>query len=176
MCVCACVCTRVCVCVRVSACGWMEVSACGGGMVEGTAVTESLHKWNTTPSTIASHKPELWCKCFSNMAWIYPCTQDFKKKMYFSLPQTEKPEKVVQSMQSNSVCSLFSRCKLMIRCISCCLHSFLFGTGLPIKALKCWAECGWPIEVQIKAAEMHSFYIVSHAESHFASSWRVKIQ
>lgn len=63
-------------------------------MVEGTAVTESLHKWNTTPCTIASHKPELWCKCFSNMAWIYPCILRLKNAFFTSI-KNEKPKKVV---------------------------------------------------------------------------------
>lgn len=66
------------------------MSACRGGMVEGTAVTESLHKWNTTPCTIASHKPELWCKCFSNMAWIYPCILRLKNAFFTSFKRETK--------------------------------------------------------------------------------------
>ena len=69
------------------------MSACREGLLEGTAVTESLHKWNTTPCTIASHKPELWRKCFSNMAWICPWNiEHIKKTKHFWLPFKQETE------------------------------------------------------------------------------------
>lgn len=55
-------------------------------------------------------------------------------------------------------------------------HRFILGTSLPRQVSECLFQKRRPIERQIKASEMHWFYIVSHAESYFASSWRVKIR
>ncbi len=51
-------------------------------------------------------------------------------------------------------------------------QSFVFETGL--QAPECLCQWRRSIEGKIKGAKMHSFYIVSHAESYFASSWRVR--
>lgn len=50
------------------------------------------------------------------------------------------------------------------------LHQFILGTSLPRQASEWLFHRRQSIEGQIKGGKMHSFYIVSHAESYFASS------
>ena len=171
-------------------------------MVEGTAVTESLHKWNTTPCTIASHKPELWCKCFSNMAWIYPCILRLKNAFFTSFKQETKEgydwcaqgfgvshglsfkrfqtrlavfvnSKWDLCFQYEDYCQYCSSWSWWSHMSTPLFHLFILWTSLPRQASEC--QCQWrqSIEGHIKGAKMHSFYIVSHAEGYFASHWGV---
>lgn len=171
-------------------------------MVEGTAVTESLHKWNTTPCTIASHKPELWCKCFSNMAWIYPCILRLKNAFFTSFKQETKEGYEWYTQASGSqmdfMQTFFEQSWLILWiwneiCVSTAgiivrraktwgwwshmssprFHLFVLPTSLPRQASECPCQWWQSIEGQIKGAKMHLFYIVSHAEGYFASPWRV---
>lgn len=131
-------------------------------MVEGTAVTESLHKWNTTPCTIASHKPELWCKCFSNMAWIYPCILRFNKKCIFHFLRTRNQRKLCTSCkQFRTMVAVFVNFKIQrfmfsVQWVSLALLefeliiSYVFSAVSPFHFGDEFTETGFRMPVSVK--------------------------